>query len=1090
MTFTRDTLCDHRSRVVLRAVEWLHARRNYKARLTVHAHSANFRLLVLSLLAMVSTVGSVFGQNLRVTYGAKGIQTLSYAGTVLADVNAYPADAFHIYHMKCETAAGVAVTSGQYGWGENNNSTTWNPATQTETYTFSWGSIAVRFAQSGDTLNLLVTETNNANSNVKFDGAEIVPLTFHFPQDPSGFQGYSQFLNTTTGPGVSTANYGSGAVTAVFPDESVPMHAGWKNTGTNSYSPLMTTTSPDGLAAFLPHTDYPLAPGGTFQYTLSLRFTAGGVTADATDAYRSFAATYPSQVTWSDHRILGTAYLASSPANVSGKTRAGGFPTNPRRYFNDSSVDVTTSAGLQQFQNRILAQAASNVTNTQNMNGQGVITWDVEGEQYPQDTSYVCAPDQIAAVAPEMETAVLNRQSPYFGAKLDDAYFKTMTDAGLRVGVCIRPQQFTIASDGSASQSFLTTNDAIVANLERKVTFASTRWGASIFYVDSTVDSNGGTLDPAIFQRLITDFPSFLFIPEETTPRYYAYSAPFYSFLFHGTIGTDPSVYQYYPKAFGANLVNDVSSSTLQSAIASLTQVVAKGDILMGLAGYWQANDPILVAIYQAAGVVTLPPIQVTPKLTWATPAAIPYGTPLSQTQLNASASTVGTFTYNPAQGTVLPGGVATLLTTFTPSDARDYTTATASTTLTISPATSPVSWVQPDPIVYGTPLGSTQLNATSSVAGNFTYSPAAGTVLAAGTALINASFTPQNTGNYQTAQAVTRLTVTRATPAITWNTPTAISQGTKLSSAQLNATANVAGTFTYTPPPGTVLPAGSAVLNVTFIPTDSGDYSTATATVPLSVQSSTPGTPVATWPTPSAITYGTPLSAQQLNASFSAAGTVSYTPGPGTVLPAGTTTLQAFFTPQNAAAYQPTSARVQLVVAKAQPAISWAAPASVVAGSSLTSVQLNASASIPGTMQYTPAAGTVLSVGTQMLTAQFTPVDSADYTTTSASVPLQVTSPAPTYSGDLYVTSPATSTTVSGVVTVAAVCRLTLDSAGTYLMVDGVEVGTRRVVDGPYIYPLDTTTLTNGPHVLQVWGHDIGNRVTLSPQVPIVVAN
>ncbi len=1042
------------------------------------------------VLAMMAAAGAASGQNLKVTYGARGIQTLSFGGTVLADVNAYPADSFHIYHMKCQDAADNAITSGQYGWGENNNGTNWNAATRTETYNFSWGSLAVQFMQNGDNLDLLVTETNNANSGVKFDGAEIVPLTLHFPRDPNGFHGYSQFLNTTTGPGVSIADYGTGAVAAVFPNQSVPMHAGWKNTGANTYSPLMTTTSPDGLAAFLPHTDYPLAPGSTFKYTLSLRFTSSGVTADATDAYRSFAATYPSQMTWSDHRILGTAYLASSPANVSGKTVAGGFPRNPRRYFNDASIDVTTPQGLRSFQDRILAQATSNVTNTRNMNGQGVVTWDIEGEQYPQDTSYVCAPDQIAAVAPEMETLVLNKQSPYFGSKLDDAYFKTMTDADLRVGVCVRPQQFAIAADGSASQSFLTTNEAIVANLEKKITFASTRWGVTVFYIDSTVDSAGGSLNPAIFQRLITDFPSFLLIPEEATPRYYAYSAPFYSFLFHGTTGTDASVYQYYPKAFGANLVNDVSASTLLAGVPALTQAVGKGDILMGHADYWQANNPTLVSIYQAAGALSLPPLQVKPNVTWATPTAVPYGTPLSPIQLNASATTAGTFTYSPPKGTVLPGGVTTLMTTFTPTDTQDYTTAVATTTLTVTPASPAISWPQPGAIVYGTPLGDAQLNAVSDAAGSFTYSPASGTILPAGTATLTASFTPQSAGNYRNAQASAKLVVSRATPVITWNNPAAISQGTRLTASQLNATTNVAGTFTYNPPAGTLLSAGPASLSTTFAPDAAENYTAASAMVPLSVLAPGPSDPVAAWPTPAPIVYGTPLSTQQLNASFSAPGTITYTPVLNTVLSAGTTTLQAWFTPQDPKTYRSASAAVQVSVAKAQPVLNWPMPAAIPAGTPLTDAQLNASASVAGTMQYSPGAGTVLPGGAQTLTAQFTPADSRNYTSASTSVNVQVTSPAPAQSGNLFVTTPVQGASVSGTITVAAVCRLALDSAGTYLMVDGFQIGNRRVVDGPYLYTLDTRTLSNGPHTIQIWAHDIGDRVTLSPGVMIVVAN
>jgi RHS repeat-associated protein len=75
-----------------------------------------------------------------------------------------------------------------------------------------------------------------------------------------------------------------------------------------------------------------------------------------------------------------------------------------------------------------------------------------------------------------------------------------------------------------------------------------------------------------------------------------------------------------------------------------------------------------------------------------------------------------------------------------------------------------------------------------------------------------------------------------KATPTITWAAPAAISYGTALSAAQLNATASVAGTFAYTPALGTVLSGGAQTLTVTFTPTDTADFSTATATVLLAV--------------------------------------------------------------------------------------------------------------------------------------------------------------------------------------------------------------------------------------------------------------
>lgn len=81
-------------------------------------------------------------------------------------------------------------------------------------------------------------------------------------------------------------------------------------------------------------------------------------------------------------------------------------------------------------------------------------------------------------------------------------------------------------------------------------------------------------------------------------------------------------------------------------------------------------------------------PTPVTPTITWSAPAAITFGSALSATQLDATASVAGTFVYNPPVGTVLQTGAnQTLSVTFTPTDTNDYTTANVSTTITVNPA-------------------------------------------------------------------------------------------------------------------------------------------------------------------------------------------------------------------------------------------------------------------------------------------------------------------------------------------------------------------------------------------------------------------
>jgi 5-hydroxyisourate hydrolase-like protein (transthyretin family) len=71
-------------------------------------------------------------------------------------------------------------------------------------------------------------------------------------------------------------------------------------------------------------------------------------------------------------------------------------------------------------------------------------------------------------------------------------------------------------------------------------------------------------------------------------------------------------------------------------------------------------------------------------------------------------------------------------------------------------------------------------------------------------------------------------------------------------------------------------------------------------------------------------------------------------------------------------------------------PIITWAPPTPILAGVGLTGTQLNATANIPGTFSYSPAAGATLDPGTQTLTATFTP-DDPDYAVTTATVSIVV---------------------------------------------------------------------------------------------------
>ncbi len=76
----------------------------------------------------------------------------------------------------------------------------------------------------------------------------------------------------------------------------------------------------------------------------------------------------------------------------------------------------------------------------------------------------------------------------------------------------------------------------------------------------------------------------------------------------------------------------------------------------------------------------------------------------------------------------------------------------------------------------------------------------------------------------------------------------------------------------------------------------------------------------------------------------------------------------------------------------KPVPTLTWSNPADILAGTPLGSVQLNATASVPGTFAYTPGPGTVLQVGNgQMLSVEFTPTDLVTYAFAKATVAINV---------------------------------------------------------------------------------------------------
>ena len=157
---------------------------------------------------------------------------------------------------------------------------------------------------------------------------------------------------------------------------------------------------------------------------------------------------------------------------------------------------------------------------------------------------------------------------------------------------------------------------------------------------------------------------------------------------------------------------------------------------------------------------------------------------------------------------------------------------------------TPAITWANPANIVYGTALTSTQLNATTTIGGAWTYSPTAGTVLSAGNGqTLSVFFTPTDTIDYTTAAAQVTINVSKAVPVFSnLTTSQSVAYGTQWVSLGGKLTASTiavgGGTVTIT--------AGSASTMVTVA--SDGTFSTV-----LNIQSLSAST------TPYVITYSFP---------------------------------------------------------------------------------------------------------------------------------------------------------------------------------------------------------------------------------------
>src|SRR6266540_6466638 len=456
-----------------------------------------------------------------------------------------------------------------------------NKQADTIDLSYPWGRISCAYGKQDDRLTMRIEVSNTSSEPLNEFSVRLMEL--NFPRVPDGgtleagmfgfgFKGPEWPLHQGPASIPSVADprfvvpivrvdYGTDALNFCSDDVECAVDVpSWTNLATGTSYPLVITCRE-------------IKPGASKTFNVSLRFGPAGARVQdlSGDVLERYAKKYPFQVNWIDRRPIGAIFLASSGINVA---------TNPRRWvLNEGKIDITTSQGKAAFREALLKLADNSITVLKDVNAQGMITWDPEGQEF-LGSCYYGDPRLTPTLAPETDFKADR------GMSAIDEYFDKFRRAGLKVGVCLRPQQITMM-DGKPVQG-AANNQQAAQVLKDKLAYAKKRWGCTLFYIDSTVAVTANSLDADVFKAVTDAYPDVLLIPENESMRYFAYSAPLNSYVHHKVTSTPAGARIVYPKAFSVLMAPDGDRPEDHDALVT---AVRHGDIL--LFNGWYNNEGV-----------------------------------------------------------------------------------------------------------------------------------------------------------------------------------------------------------------------------------------------------------------------------------------------------------------------------------------------------------------------------------------------------------------------------------------------------------------------------------------------------------------
>jgi hypothetical protein len=539
----------------------------------------------------VATAAQQATIDLAVTFGSDGITSIMHGPVELIDPSEMAPSMFTVRQPNGDGNV-------EQAYEPRIAKQTFDSGRKTLTQSYDWGVVQYAYTVSGDRIDERITITNTGQK--KIADFNLLPMKFHLPRTE---QNLDQNMEPSPRNGAVLVD-GYGKITVIdwdFTNSPVVGPYRYETPSNGQQLIPISLTAPQARIALHPIVDNekyfntpgrPILPGKTDTYHISFLFSPSGVSTPDVPAeyYAAFAKANPMKLSWPDRRPIGDIFLSMPYA---------GWKTNPRGYLfgKGANNDITTPEGLAVFSAGLNQYADECVKNLKAMNAQGVIVWDLEGQEFWQPLSYMGDPRMLPQVAPEMD-------------RLADGFFKKFTDAGLRVGVCIRPTEIYYR-EGQTPRFWHRDVKDPVALMSEKIAYAHKRWGATLFYLDSSVfgdgfdtklppNSNVPWVMPSVMLQQLNDLhPDCLVIPEESSNDDFRFCAPYASQnLFQ--VGTDPAVRRFYPDAFS---VVAISSGTVQRYWDDYVSNVEGGDVLLFPSWFQAQEDDLVRLIYREAAI-------------------------------------------------------------------------------------------------------------------------------------------------------------------------------------------------------------------------------------------------------------------------------------------------------------------------------------------------------------------------------------------------------------------------------------------------------------------------------------------------------